>query len=466
MDILKKPLNVFSLVAINVIAIDSLRTLPISAEYGFSAVFYYLLAAVIFFIPVSLVSAELATAWPETGGVYVWTREAFGKKVGFFTIWVQWFYNIVWYPTIMSLIAVAVAYIFNPSLEENKWYMVITMMVFFWGATGINCLGMRASSMLSNLSAIVGTIVPMVFIIGLGIAWLYLGKPIEMTFSVKTFFPDLTNLNNIVLFIAILYGLVGMEMSASHARDVRNPQKDYPKAVFYSMIVILVTLIFASLAISLVVPASKLNVISGLLQAFALFFNAFHMTWFMPVLAVLIVLGAIGGAAAWMLGPTRGMQVASEDGSLPRVLSVVSKQGVPLRLLLLQGAIFTVLCSVFIFLPTVASGFWALTDVTSILALFVYIAMFPAAIVLRYKYPERVRLFKIPGGKIGLWVTCMLGTLTCVIAVMIGFVPPAQIPVGNVKVYETIIISGVILGCGTPFVISWLTDRFAKNTLK
>ena len=112
---IKKPLSVLSLVAINVIAIDSLRTLPFSAEYGFSAVFYYLLAAITFFLPVSLVSAELATAWSETGGVYVWVREAFGKKIGFLTIWLQWFYNIVWYPTIMSVIAVTIAYTINPA---------------------------------------------------------------------------------------------------------------------------------------------------------------------------------------------------------------------------------------------------------------------------------------------------------------------------------------------------------------
>src|SRR3990167_4177002 len=227
--IFKKPLSLLSLVAINVIAIDSLRTLPISAEYGFAAVFYYLLAAIAFFFPVSLISAELATGWPETGGVYIWVREAFGKKIGFATIWLQWFYNIVWYPTIMSLIAVTIAYVFDPSLENDKWYMLSVMVIVFWGATWVNCLGMRAASWLSDLSAIAGTLLPMLFIVALGVAWVVMGKPLQITFSAKTFFPDLSNVNNLVLLIAILYGLVGMEMSASHAREVVNPQRDYPK---------------------------------------------------------------------------------------------------------------------------------------------------------------------------------------------------------------------------------------------
>jgi len=80
----KRVLSVFSLVMINVIAVDSLRSLPISAAYGFSIVFYYLLAAILFFVPVALIAAELATAWPETGGLYVWVREAFGRRWGFF----------------------------------------------------------------------------------------------------------------------------------------------------------------------------------------------------------------------------------------------------------------------------------------------------------------------------------------------------------------------------------------------
>ena len=453
---IKKPLSVLSLVAINVIAIDSLRTLPFSAEYGFSAVFYYLLVAITFFLPVSLVSAELATGWPETGGVYVWVREAFGKKIGFLTIWLQWFYNIVWYPTIMSVIAVAIAYAINPALEHSKIYMLSVIMVVFWGCTWVNCLGMRIASWLSNVSAIVGTIIPMLLVVVLGVVWVCMGKPIQMVMTANTFFPSLKNVDNLVLLIAVLYGLVGMEMSASHAREVLNPQRDYPKAVFYSIIIILFTLVFGSLAISIVVPAQKLNVVSGLLQAFALFFKEFHMMWFMPVLALLIVVGAIGGAAAWMIGPSKGMLAACKDGSLPAWLGKVSKNNTPVRILLLQGVLFTIMCSAFILMPTVSSAFWVLTDVTAILALLVYVVMFPAAIVLRYKFPDKPRAFKIPGGKFGIWFTCLLGLFTCLFAVVIGFFPPAQIPVGNVTTYEIIIVSGVVLGCLAPVIFTWV----------
>ncbi len=116
---MKKPLGVFSLVMINVIAVDSLRTLPISAHYGSSIIFYYLLAAITFFIPAALVTAELATGWPTKGGIYAWVKEAFGAKVGFLIIWLQWIYNIVWYPTILSFVAVTIAYLIKPIILKS-----------------------------------------------------------------------------------------------------------------------------------------------------------------------------------------------------------------------------------------------------------------------------------------------------------------------------------------------------------
>ena len=455
----KKALSIFGLVMINVIAIDSLRTLPMSAEYGFSIVFYYVLTAIFFFVPTALVSAELASAWPETGGVYVWVREAFGKKMGFLTIWLQWFYNICWYPTIMSLIAATIAYTFNPQLVQNKWYMLSVIMVVFWGATLINARGMRASSMLSNFSAIIGTLIPMLFVMILGVVWILTGHKIANPMSVKTLFPDLSHIGNLVLLTAVLYGFAGMEMSASHAREVKNPQRDYPKAMIWSVIIILFSMMFGTLAIEVVVPVGQLNIVSGLLEAFSIFFQAFHMQWFMPVMAVLIVFGAIGGAGAWMIGPSKGMLVASQDGCLPSKLGKLNSKQAPIYVLLLQGVIFTMLCAVFVLLPTVSSGFWALTDVTSILSLVVYVMMFSAAICLRYKYPDVKRAFKIPGGKLGLWAVCLSGLIASIFTIALGFLPPSQIPVGNVTIYESVIVIGFIVGCLLPFVIYAFNNR-------
>ena len=158
-----KTLGVFSLVMINVIAVDSLRSLTAGAEYGFALVFFYALAALLFFIPTILVSAELATAWPNTGGVYVWVREAFGPRFGFMTIWLQWIYNVVWYPTIFSFIAGIAASLIEPSLANNKIYILSAVLIAYWSTTLINCCGLKIANKLTTLGAIVGTNQPLFF---------------------------------------------------------------------------------------------------------------------------------------------------------------------------------------------------------------------------------------------------------------------------------------------------------------
>lgn len=460
-----KTLGVFSLVMINVIAVDNLRSLTAGAEYGFALVFFYALAAILFFIPTILISAELATGWPETGGVYIWVREAFGEKWGFLTIWLQWIYNVVWYPTIFAFIAGIVAYLIQPQLVNNKIYMLSVILSAFWGTTLINCLGLRATSWLSTLGAIIGTILPMILIAALGIAWLFLGKPSQIHFTIKSFFPNMANMGNLAFFTNILFGLMGMEMSAVHAGDVRNPSRDYPRALFFSMLIIMSTLIFACLAITIVVPSKQLNLVSGLIDAFGIFFNTYHMSWFIPIIAILIILGSLSGAAAWVMGPARGLLVASRENNLPKFLGRVNKKNMPVGVLLTQGIVVTLLCAIFLIMPTVNSSYWVLSNLTAQLALLFYILMFAAAIRLRYKRAHVQRAYKIPGGLPGVWLVGGVGIITCVGAIVLGFLPPSQIAVGKITSYELILVAGIILCCLPPFIFNILKSS-ANNVSK
>jgi glutamate:GABA antiporter len=446
----KKILSVFSLVMINVIAVDSLRTLPMSAKLGVSLISYYLLAALVFFIPIALVAAELATAYPNTGGLYIWVREAFGRRAGFITIWLQWIYNVVWYPTILAFIAATLAYLFAPELANNKFYLLSTVIGLFWTFTFLNCFGMRLSSIVSIIGAIFGTIVPMLGIIALGGIWLIQGRPIEISTS-SSIIPDLSSYGNMALFAAVLFGLIGVEMSAVHAEEVRNPQRDYPRAILYSIIIIFSTLVFSSLAIVMVVPLAKLSVVSGLIEAFAVFFSAYHMPWMTFVIALLIILGGLSGVSAWIIGPTKGLLVSARDGSLPAVFGRVNRYGAPVAILITQGIIFTLLSSVFTLFDSINAAYWLLSDLCAQMALLVYIFMFAAAIKLRYSKPNQPGSYKIPGGKIVMWLVAGTGILCCLFAIGIGFVPPTQIPINNVAFFEAFLIGGLILFVAIPW---------------
>jgi len=446
----KKVLSVFSLVMINVIAVDSLRTLPMSAKLGLPLISYYLIAAFAFFIPIALVAAELATAYPNTGGLYIWVREAFGRRAGFITIWLQWIYNVVWYPTILAFIAATISYLFAPQLANNKFYLLSTALGLFWIFTLLNCFGMRLSGLVSIIAALFGTILPMLGIIALGAAWLFQGHPIAIDTS-SSWLPDFSALGNLALFSAVLFGLIGVEMSAVHAEEVQNPQRDYPRAILYSIILIFSTLVLSSLAIVIVVPNQELSVVSGLIDAFAVFFNSYHMPWMTAVIALLIVLGGLGGVSAWIIGPTKGLLISARDGSLPKIFGQVNRYGAPVAILITQGIIFTLLSSAFILFDSINAAYWLLSDLCAQIALLVYVFMFAAAIKLRYSQADKPRSYKIPGGNGTMWLVSGIGILCCLVAMGIGFVPPTQIPVGNTVIFESFLIGGLFVFVALPW---------------
>ncbi|MFM2323116.1 MAG: putative amino acid antiporter [Pseudomonadota bacterium] len=446
---LNKPLGVFSLAMMNVIAVDSLRSLPIAAQFGYALIFFYLLAACIFFIPTALVSAELATAWPNTGGAYIWIRTAFGARWGWFAIWLQWIYNVVWYPTILSFVIAAFAYLVDPQLAQHKIYLLSTLLITWWLVTGLSCLGLRVSNWLSSIGALLGTLIPMLFMIILAILWIKSSRPLAIHFTPHALFPDLTDFNNLAFLTTIIFGLMGLEMSAVHAGDVGNPQKDYPRALFWSTSLILLTLILGSLAISFIVPAKQLNILSGLTDAYVVFFNSFHLPFFIPIIISLIIIGSLCSISTWVIGPTRGLLIATFENQISGLdcLLKLNRFGAPVCLLLLQGVIVTLLSSLFILIPSVSEVYWLLSVMTAQLAVLFYIFLFLTALRLRYKEAGKDRVYRIPGGKWGIWLVTGLGLLACVATFVLGFFPPAVIAVDNRVKFDMILLGGLLFFC-------------------
>lgn len=458
----KKILGVFGLAMINVIAVDSLRSLPAGAEYGLSLIFFYLVVAICFFVPTALVAAELATAWPNTGGVYIWVRAAFGKRLGFLAIWLLWIYNVIWYPTILSFIAATLAYLFDPALATQKNFMLGIILTTLWIVTGLNCLGLRVANWFNVLGALVGTLIPMAIITLLGIMWLYAGKPTQIHFTFSALLPTSYDFNNLSFLTVVIFGLIGLEMSAIHAGDVRNPQRDYPRALLLSTVLILGSLMLASLAIAIVVPPHQLSVLSGLTDAFVIFFKSHHLDAFIPVIIGLIVLGSACGVSAWIIGPTRGLLVAAKESDISGILVKLNKRDMPSTLLVVQGIIVTLLCSVFVLMPTVSSAYWLLSVMTSQIAMLFYLFLFTAALRLRYKESHVPRSYRIPGGNTGMWIVTGLGMTSCVFTFILCFIPPAGMQVGSVLRFDSILTAGVILFCLPPFVIHRLRKVIPK----
>lgn len=436
----------------NVCAICNIKNFPLLAEYGLSIIVFLALSALFFFIPVSLVSAELASGWPERG-VYTWVKEALGPRMGFLAIWLEWIENVIWYPTILSFIVSTFAYIINPELANNKVYVLSAILITFWTVTFINFLGMRVSGWISSITALLGTIVPIVLIIFLGIVWILSGHPVQIAFSWDALLPDLSSVNQLVLLSGVLLGLAGMEMSAVHAKEVENPQRTYPRGIFLSAILILIFSTLGALAIATIVPVHQIQLASGGMEAFRYLFNAFHIPWAVPLIAAITTFGALGMMSTWIVGPSRGLYATAEHGDLPPLFHKANRHGMPTNILTTQAIIVTALSLIFLLMPSVNSSYWALVALASLLYMLMYILMFISAIVLRYKKREVVRLYKVPYGKVGMWVISLLGICGSTFGVIISFFPPSHIDTGSLIILETFLVGATLIFCAAPFLI-------------
>lgn len=455
----KHNLTIFSLVMITVGSVDSIRNLPATALFGSQLIFFFLLGALFFLIPTALVSAELASGWAQQGGIYIWVKEAFGKKTGFLAIWLQWIENVIWYPTILSFVAGTIGYLINPSLTANPYFLWIIIVSSFWGATLINMRGMRSSALFSNLCAISGLLLPMSLIIGLGAAWLLGGNTSQVSFQAQHLVPHVQDKSLWVSLTAIMMSFCGIEIATVHANDVHNPQHAFPRALIISVVIILSTLILGSLAIAVVLPQQDINLVAGIMQAFDAFFARYHLLSLMPVVALMLVMGGLGGVSNWIIAPTKGLMVAAQDDNLPRIFQRSNHQGAPVVMLVIQAIIVTLLSTLFLFMPSVNGSYWLLTALAAQLYMLMYLLMFGAAIKLRIKKAEHPRGFRIPGGITGLLLVAGTGIIGALTTLAVSFMPPEGINVGSLLRYELTLISGLLLMCLPPFISIWYQGR-------
>lgn len=453
-----KVLSVFSLTMITVGSVDSIRNLPATALFGSELIAFFILGALFFLVPAALVSAELSSQFPEQGGIYVWVKEAFGKRFGFLAIWLQWIENVIWYPTILAFVAGTIGYMISPSLTTNKYFLIGIILASFWGVTLLNLRGMRSSAFFSSLCTISGLLLPMSLIIGLGFAWFFSGRPIQIDLSPSHLMPALHNSEGWTSLTAIMLSFCGIEIATVHANDVQNPQKAFPKALGLSVAIILVTLVLGSLALAIVLPHNHISLVAGIMQAFQAFLDVYHLTWLMPLMALMLILGGLGSVNNWIIAPTQGLLVAARDGNLPPQLQLTNAHQAPIALLLYQALIVSILCGAFLFMPSVNSAYWFLTALAAQLYMLMYILMFLSAIVLRKRIPIKANAFSIPGGFKGLLFVSGIGLIGTLTTFVVSFMPPDVVNVGGVFRYETALLIGLVIMCLPPF----LSARYKK----
>ena len=451
-------LSVMTLAIMNITAVVSLRGLPAETVYGLSSAFYYLFAAIVFLIPTAMVAAELAAMFSDKqGGVFRWVGEAFGPRTGFLAIWLQWIESTIWYPTVLTFGAVSMAFIgmndtHDAALASNKLFTLIIVLAIYWVATIIALRGLSWVGKISKWGGMIGTIIPAGILIVLGIIYISTGGHNYMDMS-QSFFPDLKKLDNIVLASSIFLFYAGMEMMGVHVMDVNNPSRNYPKAIIIGSLATVCIFILGTFSLGFIIPAKDISLTQSLLIGFDNYFKHFHISWAGPIIAIALMFGVLAGVLTWVAGPSKGIFTVGKAGYLPPFFQRSNKRGVQRNILIVQGIIVTLLSLLFVVMPSVQAFFQILSQLTVLLYLIMYMLMFAAGIVLRYKMKNTPRPFRLGKGNGLMWLMGVVGFCGSLLAFILSFVPPGQIATGSHKVWYAVLIIGCIIAVAIPYII-------------
>lgn len=437
-------------------ALMGIRNFPTMGLVQWQLIAYSIAAIILYLIPVSLASAEMATGWPQTGGVYVWVKEAFGQRWGFTAVWLQWFQMTIGFIGVLTFVAATFAYAINPALSNNKLYEFLVIAAVWWIFTFLNFRGLKTYARISTVFVSIGVLIPAAILIIGGLWRIFSGThPLQFTLhpTFSDLFPNLMDINNIALLITFVFLFIGVEMTAVHAKEIKDVGRNYPLGILLVGIVLTVVNVIGSIVVGLIIPASTLNLMAGIMQAFEAIFGLGIIT---TIIALMITVGAIGQASSWIVGPVRGILITAKDGNLPKILQKENENGMPVNMMILQAVIVTFWGAVYALLPGgVNSSFWILFALTTLVYIVMYLLMYASLIKLRYSKPDVPRIFKIPGGKTGVWLVGGWGFIAMAFLFIVALLPPSEISGSSLTSteYVTFLLGGTILITIIPIII-------------
>lgn len=445
--IANKKIGLFVLTMFIVGSIDSLRNMPSNAMFGAPLIFFFIVASITFLLPIALISAELTSYHPEKNGIYQWIHEAFGEKVAFMGIWLQWINTATWYPSILSFIAGGIAYLLDPALATSKLFTVTIILTVFWSLTLLSIKNFSLSAGFTTFCTIMGFVLPLCVMTALAFFWHHDHHAMQIHLQWHTIIPQFSHINNWISLTTVVTAFLGMELATVNVQNIKNPKRNYPVSVISASLIILITMIVGSLAIAIVIPQKQIGLTTGIFQTFEYYLDAFHLKSWVYIIGALIVLASLGEMMNWIISPARGLQQAAENGNLPKIFAKNNAHGMPANIIILQAVLVSAVCLAFTLFKSINNIYWLLTDLSTELYVMMYVLMFLSAIVLHYKHKHIQKPFCIPGGTIMKWILCLLGLISCIITLAIGFIPPCELNFGGIADYAAVFAGGLLLLC-------------------
>jgi len=428
---LHRTLGTFDLVLLNVAAIVGLRYLSLAAQIGPSSLALWLLGMMTFLIPAALTVLELSSRLPGEGGVYLWSKAAFGDLHAFIAGWSYWIANLVFFPSLLIFGAAAFLYMHGGTwlkLADNPLYNGTFCLGVLWLAISLNIAGLERAKWLQNVGAVATWMVGALLLCGGVLARHRFGAATPIT--VPALLPNFRSLATFASFATIALAYSGLELGPILGGEIKNPRRTIARALLIACVAIGVLYIAGTAALFMALPAEQINAISGIPQALTAVAIRAGVPMFGVIAAALVTLSLIGSLGAWITGTARLPFLFGLDRYLPKALGAVHPvSGSPHVALLTQGVLATAVLLAAISGSAIHEAYLMLIDMTLILSFLPLLYMFAALPMLRRRAAgmnKNVNITLIPGGPFACWLVGGTGFLVTLLALVVAMVPPAD----------------------------------------
>ncbi len=427
---LRRVLRLWDLVLLNVVGVVALRWWLTSAgAYGYSALPLWVIACVLFFVPSSLAVVDLTTRYPEEGGIYAWTRRAFGEKHGFISGWCLWTNNLFYFPTVLLFAVGNLVFTLGPGyrdLENSGLFMATLSLLLFWFCFWINLRGLRYGRWLHNLGAL-GTWLPAMILIVLGV-WAAVRFGPATTFRSADLVPVL-DIGTLAFFSLMCFGFSGIELGSLMAEEIVDPRRNVPRAILIAGAIITLIYLLGTVALLIALPQESIGLLSGVAYAIAAVQDRAGLGMLAGISALLIALGALGMTSAWLGGASRIPFVIGIDRYLPAGFGRLHpRHATPYVALLVTAVLSTVMVLLSFPGGTVQDAYLFLAEFTLLVYFVPYLYLFAALFKLsaRGEVPAP-GVVPVPGGRAGVTVVAFVGFVTTVLAIVFALAPASGV---------------------------------------
>ena len=469
----KTYITTFALIMLNVVVIAGLGNDPQQAFYGLSSVTYYLIGFILFFIPTGLVAAELASGWPQRGGIFRWVGEGIGPFWAFLCISILWFQDTFNFGAGMPNFAATIMFYTTDykkalTFVNNPKHELLIMCIFlaiFWLCTWLASRGTKVFAKFTKYSVVIGTFIPLAVMIILFFVWLAKGNKPVIPMHFKDLIPKWNGMPTLALVAGVLFSYAGIDTNSAYIKQLKHPTKQYTISVLFAGLGAFIIFVVGTLIIAMVIPKNQINIITALFVLFHDLGAVIGAPWLYLIFIYINFLAMLAFWVTDLAGPSFMLGGAGQCGYLPKWFQKHNKYGMPSRLMYFQALCATGIAFMVKLLPNVEGFFVMMTQTITILYLFYYLIMFISFIRLRYTQPNRPRDFKIPGGWFGAWLITIVGVLSCVFGIILAFYPPAQVKqeVGSATVYIVTIAILVIIVLAVAAVLYILSRHHNKS---